>query len=66
MCCDFLQVIYIIIGVGLYLLFQDDTQSDVLLNFSVRSLGPIVGDMAAQITIYAVWLGCAARTHMAL
>ncbi len=53
-CC---QVFYVIIGVGLYLVFQDDTQSDVLLNFSVDSLGPLVGDGVAEAITYIVWLG---------
>jgi hypothetical protein len=52
-----LQVFYLVIGVGLYLVFQDDTQSDVLLNFSVDSLGPLVGDAVAEAITYIVWLG---------
>ncbi|CAL8468634.1 g8174 [Coccomyxa elongata] len=52
-------IFYLIIGVGLYLVFQDDTQSDVLLNFSVKSLGPLVGDAIAEAITYTVWLGYA-------
>lgn len=55
--CSPSQIFYLIIGVGLYLVFQDDTQSDVLLNFSVKSLGPLVGDKVAEAITYTVWLG---------
>lgn len=54
-----MQAVYVIVGVGLYIVFQDSTQSDVLLNFSKGALGPIVGDVAAEVITYAVWLGYA-------
>lgn len=53
------QVVYIVIGAGLYLVFQDDTKSDVLLNFSAASLGPLVGARVADALTYVVWLGFA-------
>ena len=48
-----------IIGVGLYLVFLDSTESDVLLNFSSGSLEGIVGGLAADIITYCVLLGYA-------
>lgn len=48
-----------IIGVGLYLVFLDSTESDVLLNFSSGSLEDIVGSLAADIITYCVLLGYA-------
>ncbi len=61
--CSSSQIFYLIIGVGLYLVFQDDTQSDVLLNFSVKSLGPLVGDAIAEAITYTVWLGYVLIRH---
>ena len=48
-----------IIGVGLYLVFLDSTESDVLLNFSSGSLEDVVGGLAADIITYCVLLGYA-------
>ena len=48
-----------IIGVGLYLVFLDATESDVLLNFSSGSLEDVVGGLAADIITYCVLLGYA-------
>ena len=48
-----------IIGVGLYLVFLDSTESDVLLNFSSGSLEEVVGGLAADIITYCVLLGYA-------
>lgn len=53
------QVVYVVIGAGLYLVFQDDTKSDVLLNFSAAALGPLIGARVADILTYVVWLGFA-------
>ena len=50
---------YVIIGVGLYLVFLDSTESDVLLNFSSGSLEEVVGSLAADIVTYCVLLGYA-------
>ncbi|CAK0780575.1 hypothetical protein CVIRNUC_005099 [Coccomyxa viridis] len=55
----FCTVVYVIIGVGLYLVFLDSTESDVLLNFSSGSLEDIVGSLAADIITYCVLLGYA-------
>ena len=53
------QVVYIVIGAGLYLVFQDDTKSDVLLKFSAGALGPLIGARVAGALTYVVWLGFA-------
>ena len=53
------QVVYVVIGVGLYLLFLDSTESDVLLNFSSGGLKPIVGSLISDIITYCVLLGYA-------
>ena len=53
------QVVYVVIGVGLYLLFLDSTESDVLLNFSSGGLKPIVGGLISNVITYCVLLGYA-------
>lgn len=53
------QVVYVVIGTGLYLVFQDGTRTDVLLNFSGKSLGPLIGEQVAEVITYVVWLGYA-------
>ena len=53
-----------IIGVGLYLVFLDSTESDVLLNFSSGSLENIVGSLAADIITYCVLLGYASESDL--
>jgi hypothetical protein len=57
--CAWRQVVYAVIGTGLYLVFQDDTRTDVLLNFSGRALGPLIGEGTAEVVTYVVWLGYA-------
>ena len=57
--CAHAQVVYVVIGVGLYLVFQDGTSTDVLLNFSGKSLGPLIGERVAEVMTYVVWLGYA-------
>lgn len=53
------QMVYVVIGVGLYLVFLDTTESDVLLNFSSGGLEPIVGKLPSDIITYCVLLGYA-------
>ncbi len=48
-----------VIGIGLYLIFLDSTESDVLLNFSGGGLASIVGRLASDIITYCVLLGYA-------
>jgi len=55
----YVQIVYVVIGVGLYLLFLDFTESDVLLNFSSGGLEKIVGRLTSDIITYCVLLGYA-------
>ena len=48
-----------VIGIGLYLIFLDTTESDVLLNFSGGGLDKVVGRLASDIITYCVLLGYA-------
>ena len=48
-----------VIGVGLYLIFLDSTEADVLLNFSGGGLDKIVGRLASDIITYCVLMGYA-------
>lgn len=55
----YVQIVYVVVGVGLYLLFLDFTESDVLLNFSSGGLEKIVGRLTSDIITYCVLLGYA-------